>query len=182
MKALTTSFNFRLISALVLASALLLTLHRLGAFAIEKDLLGNIDTLAYYTFGGDHTALSVSEPEGAYELSCRQEKPGEVSFCGIAFPMAQGWPAKGIDLGRYHSVELKIKMVATTESPRIKVSFRNFDPAYAHAGDNVAMKYNSISYIPSRHADNLVVPLNAFHVETWWVRQNNIGFEHSHLD
>ncbi len=154
----------------------------MGALDIQRDLLRSSNHVDFYTFSSNNIAAEASYLDQSFIVTCKPRGPSDYPHCGIAIALAEGWPEQGFNVGDYHTVELEVEMIADVNEPRIRASFRNFDPIYAINGDTVSLKFNSISYAPSKYPGKIRVPLNSFQVESWWVEERKIEFANAHLD
>ncbi len=182
IKTIAESINTKLMLGLIFISVGLVTVHRMGALDIEKNLLHESNHVSHFTYGSDDQLIKHSRMDEHHTITCKNQKPSSYSYCGLTFQFDQGQPQHGINLSRYHSIALDVELDVAVEDPRVRVSFRNFSEDYSKVGDPVSLKFNSISYAPSKYPGEIVVPLNTFQVESWWVEQKNVEFANAQLD
>lgn len=180
-KRITLDANSKVIIALISLSVGLWTAHRLGWMQIELDLLKPGEVEEVWPITGGHAKADVIQSGSAYGVDCRLADMQGYSLCGVGFILGPS-SAQGKDLSSFHTIVLNVAYQAPLDKPRVRVSLRNYHQHYSRPDDNVSLKYNSIVYAPSQHSAEISVPLSAFHVESWWVEQNNIDFSDAKLD
>lgn len=181
-KTLLESINSKLVLTLLSLSIMLIAIHRVGVLDIEKDLLTETNHTEFFVYGSDEIIRSVSKNNDVYTVTCIPKATPTQPHCGLAFALHEDWPEKGVNIARYHSLKVKVSITTQVDEPRVRVTFRNFDPIYSDVNDAVSLKFNSISYAPSKYPGAILVPLSSFQVESWWVEERKIEFEHAHLD
>lgn len=175
-------FNFRVIICLFLLSLLTLVAHRLGVLDIELSLTDPSQVLDVGAIAEGNTVGTFSSENETLSNHCFVKESATYRLCGISIVLGQEGTENGIDLRLYDRLELKVRYQSDSPEPKVRVTFRNFDPIYSNSDDYVSLKFNTITLEPNIYDDSIVVPLNAFQVENWWIEQFKVGFANSHLD
>lgn len=171
----------------------MVTLSIIGAhkFGLMNTSL-NITSGSYQTFVttmNEGASLSSEFEPSSFSSSCVLESlEGNYSLCGISLAIAYESAddfhdlSKGFDLTEFDSVEIEMEYTSPNPTDRVRVSLRNFDDAYARQDDFVSLKFNSVVFTPNKNDDTQTIPFDVFRVEDWWIKQNGISFEQSHVD
>lgn len=158
--------------ALILISLAALLLHETvddQVLRIDGQSGHAIEILNDQTNGG--SSVSRLKREGSRLVLECDIKPGyEWPYCEMAITLRK--PPEGMDLTRYHSIYLWAKTTGPEPRQQLRVFLRNFDPAYAKAGDQGTMKPNEIVFDPNTEAQPIVVNLKQFNVASWWATAN----------
>lgn len=167
----------------VLTSVAIWGSHRMGAMKIHLDLLEHqvVQEIGPIYAGNTSGSFLLDDNKPSATNTCLLEDISGYNLCGLSFVLNTDF-VNGINLSAYDSISLSIKYNAPFDAPKLRVSFRNFSDRYSGDGDFVSLKYNTIVYSPAHHEAVIEVPLNAFHVEAWWVEQNGIEFRDAQLD
>jgi diguanylate cyclase (GGDEF)-like protein len=103
-------------------------------------------------------------------------------YCGLSIHINSD-ARYGLNLSKYHTLSVEIDYIAeNTQSPRLRIYLRNFNPEYSTVADEYTHKYNGVEFTPNENAGHWSIPLKNLQVMTWWLHDNNIGIEHSALE
>lgn len=155
--------------------------HKFGAMNIQRNLILDDSVPIIGVILGEHAQGNIERLNDNYLVRCTLENTVGYSVCGIGFHLTEDI-ANGEDLSAFHTISLSASYRAPLDNPRLRVSFRNFNPLYSTVDDDVSLKFNSITYEPASHPSVINVPLNAFYVESWWVEQFEVDFSNAQLD
>ena len=117
-----------------------------------------------------HSVGTFTRENRRLTLDCQIAYGYEWPFCEV---MIQFAPApRGIDLSRYDAVRLWISASGPEAQQRVRLFFRNSDPAYSKASDPQSQKVMELSYDPARYPQGYEVPLSRFTVSGWWIDEH----------
>jgi diguanylate cyclase (GGDEF)-like protein len=124
---------------------------------------------------GGRSVATVSRENRRLALDCEIAAGYEWPFCEM---LVQFRPApRGIDLSRYDAVRLWITATGPEAQQRVRLIFRNFDPAYARPGTPQSQKVMELSYEPALYPQGYEVPLARFTVAGWWIEEHPLTLE-----
>ncbi len=172
----------KMIVLLLTLSIFLIGWHHMGG--ASRDMVVSVPDWRFEkvddSLQGGETEVSMVEWEDGASIGCRIVNVAPYPFCEIAmFPQRIG---EAIDLSKYHSVSLNIDYHTLMDDARVRVYLRNSHPAYTRDDDPVSYKFNAIEFSPGVNRGPVTIPLNAFHVLSWWIADYNIDLEHSGPD
>lgn len=154
-------------------SAALLLWHRYGmnrTFGLADLRTHPVSPSDDRIFAGESVATVTRTPDGLL-LECRLVATYAWPYCELRLQLTPD--NTGIDLSRFDTVSLDIRTQGPGAIP-VRVYLRNFNPAYARAGDVDSLKFNEIQYVPNRQPHPLTLPLKNFQVAAWWITQHDI--------
>ncbi|WP_413110220.1 GGDEF domain-containing protein [Thaumasiovibrio sp. DFM-14] len=172
----------KLLMTLLLFTVTIIVWHRSGG--AQRDLVIKPPEWRFTkiddSLQGGNSEVSIVQKEEGASISCTLRVGATYPFCEIAIvPEKEG---KGIDLSNYYSMSLDVDYYSVEPNERIRVYLRNSHPAYTKEDDPVSQKFNAIEYAPGINQGINVIPLNAFHVLSWWIADYNIDLEHAGPD
>jgi len=137
-------------------------------------------TVRYYgdePHGGKST-ITV-DPRRQLHWRCDLRPVYTYPYCGYELLLDSKTPDKGYDLSRLES--LTINLDYRGPSDMFRIYFKNFDPRYSIPGQPDSLKFNKVelSARPGHNVIHLGTP--DFAVAEWWVTQNKIKPELSHV-
>ncbi len=179
---LLSELNGKVVVSLFLCSVLAILAHRMGALKVELDLTLPENYSEYGKISSSNVTSALVSDGNQVGVNCSLSDSYDYNFCGLNLTLSEGAPSKGLNIENYDHIELYITYEAPLARPKIRVSLRNFGEAYSKLEDDVSLKFNSVTYQPDKYNAPVIVPLNAFQVENWWVEQYSVGFENGQLD
>ena len=171
--------NFKLFLLLIAFTFSAVFLYRFGYLDTSLSIPSDSHSVTPITAG--NTTGSIIQKPSKLIMKCRLDDTKVFNLCGIGVKLSEDIRS-GIDLRDYDRLELELSYNAPIDQPRIKVSFRNYDPIYSTPADFTSLKFNTITFDASKYNHSFLVPLNAFQVENWWVDQYNITMQDSQVD
>ncbi|QEI13691.1 GGDEF domain-containing protein [Cellvibrio japonicus] len=139
----------------------------------------------YYLYS---TELADGSPAGSWisehERKMRCVFPGNITnvhySCSLNQLFATG-PTRGIDLSGY--THMRIHVAHNGKTPRrIRVSLRNFAPAYSRETDTNSSKYHAV-ILRSEEINRMTsIPIHDFTVSDWWIDQYQIPRSQAQLE
>ena len=100
-------------------------------------------------------------------------------YCGYELLLDSKTPDKGYDLSRLESLTITLDYKGPSDTFRIY--FKNFDPRYSTPGVPDTLKFNKVE-VSAKPGHNVVhLKTSDFAVAEWWVTQNKIKPELSHV-
>lgn len=175
-------FNIKVILLLIALSIITLVIHRSGLVKIVLPLTHGKHVHSIEKLDSITNNISADIKGNTIVSRCDLKEAVGFNYCGIFIGLGPSEISKGIDLSHYDKLILNLHYEGPTQAPKVKVAFRNYDPAYSSVNDAVSLQFNSISYKPSLLGNAITVPLKSLQVENWWVQQYNLAFEHSQID
>ncbi len=158
----------------ILVTACLLALQQ---FLPKKRLLliPNAKTEYYFHAGtlpdGSSAAQWIDEKNVHWR--CRFPTPDGSYFpCSLGLLFYSTEPTNGLDLSGYS--HLNIKLSHKGDANKIRLSLRNFNPAYAKVEDGNSTKFMSVNLATRDLGQEIRISLNDFKVADWWLEQLNI--------
>jgi diguanylate cyclase (GGDEF)-like protein len=124
---------------------------------------------------GGRSVATVARENRRLALDCEIAYGYEWPFCEMLIPFK---PApRGIDLSGYDAVRLWITATGPEPQQRVRLFFRNSDPAYSRPGDPQSQKVMELSYEPARYPQGYEVPLARFTVAGWWIEEHPLTLD-----
>jgi diguanylate cyclase (GGDEF)-like protein len=124
---------------------------------------------------GGRSVATVARENRRLGLDCEIANGYEWPFCEM---LVQFRPApRGIDLSRYDAVRLWITATGPEAQQRVRLFFRNFDPAYSKPGNPQSQKVMELSYEPALYPQGYEVPLARFTVAGWWIEEHPLTLD-----
>ncbi len=78
-----------------------------------------------------------------------------------------GWELTGVDLSKFHTINIKINYVGS--AAKLRLFARNYNPAYSKLGDFNSTKYNAVFLPVAELKDEISLSMNEFSVAEWWL-------------
>jgi diguanylate cyclase (GGDEF)-like protein len=172
--------NFKLFVFLIVFTFSAVFLYRFGYFDTSLSIPVN-DPNTVFSITSEDVVDSLVDGNSDFKIQCRLDAVEKFNFCGVGIKLSPSME-KGIDISRYDRLELELYFSAPVDRPRIKVSFRNYDPVYSTPTDFTSLKFNTITFDASKYDHSIMVSLDIFQVESWWIDQYNIDFKDSQID
>lgn len=91
------------------------------------------------------------------------------SFNAIFFPDQKN---QGLDLRDYTHLKIKLKFLGNAK--KLRISLRNFDPAYSKVDDSGSSKFQSVILHTKDFESEVSISLSEFVVADWWLSQYDI--------
>ncbi|ETX10562.1 hypothetical protein MUS1_14830 [Marinomonas ushuaiensis DSM 15871] len=173
--------NLKVLLILILLTLSAFFLHRFGFLNSSLPLLDERNHHSFQSVSTSKVVNSLVSSKGYTSLQCHLDVAEGFNLCGLALDVKSSL-GKGINVGRYNDLELEVIYKAPFESPKIKVSFRNFHSNYSRIEDPTSFKFNTITFSTEKNLGTLTVPLDVFQVENWWVEQYDVDFQNSQVD
>ncbi|MGJ8679093.1 putative bifunctional diguanylate cyclase/phosphodiesterase [Paraglaciecola sp.] len=162
-----------IIFSLLLFSVVSVVAHRMGAFALKLDLTSPQNHTAIYAAASENIQHDIKITENEITLKCNVLHNLEDNYCALTILLSKAgeFPeiAQGVDLSIYKELELDVDYSAPIGSPNVRVSFKNYNPAYSREGNYESFKFNSIAFEPQYNNSLAALPLSSFNVEQWWI-------------
>ncbi|MBW8845217.1 MAG: GGDEF domain-containing protein [Burkholderiales bacterium] len=108
---------------------------------------------------------------------CRYAPTDHDFPCGLTLILSGKDPARGLDLTRFHSLELDLAYHGS--SPQVRVAIRNFDPRFSKLEDGNSARIQAINLRARDVEHPVVLDLSEFTVPEWWVSQYNLPREYN---
>jgi diguanylate cyclase (GGDEF)-like protein len=110
--------------------------------------------------------------QGRFHFACQFPKATVDQGCSFGYQLHGATVADGMDLSRYHTLNLAIRY--TGKARYLRVAIRNYDPRFSRLEDLNSPKYNFVN-IPSRDlAQPVAIKLSEFWVPEWWIAQYDL--------
>ncbi|MDB4836918.1 bifunctional diguanylate cyclase/phosphodiesterase [Marinomonas sp.] len=169
-------------AALSFVTLLAAFLHISGVLDTERSLYGGTNDAIIDSFlVGDVTGTFVEE-DGHSIMTCELGNIQTFHLCGIALQLAEQDKTSGINVSTYETIELELNYKAPVDNAKIKVTLRNHHENYSTLSDPTSQKFNTVSFDTSKFTGPIIVPLDAFQVENWWIDQYQVDFKDSLMD
>ncbi len=170
----------------ILAAGVLLTLIALVAHRFLPARRLTLDPAqkgaVFYITKGEETLTQVDwidQPHVHFKCHFAKDAPG--ASCGYTYELFRDKDiAHGIDLSRFHKLNLTIRYAGSARY--VRVAIRNFDPRFSRADDFNTTKFNALNLQPKDLATTVPIDLHEFTVPEWWVAQYNLPREHAQPD
>lgn len=127
--------------------------------------------------GGSKGSLSLDNDGFLMECSLRHKE--NWPYCELQFQLDK--PDKGIDLSTFDSISFDIDPLDSPEKA-IRVYLMHFDPRFSRVEDSSTVKVNQIRYYPAQEERPFKIPLQTFHVATWWISDGNYSPKYAATD
>lgn len=171
-------FSHKCLALLVLFTIMLLSFYQFGLFNRSLSINYTDEQVKLISMEGMKAELSHQDSSMVH---CRLIENVQYNWCGLAINLTD-YLDRGINLEVYDYMALHLGFQSSDSTSNLRLSLRNYNERYASTDDLVSLKFNTLSFDPSKHGPDLVLPLNAFQVESWWVEEFNVPFEDSHVD
>lgn len=139
------------------------------------DLTAPDDGHGLYLIGSDaDPAASKVRWVDARRLHFACEHPAGAAHpgCGLAFLFAGAQGAQGIDLRRFHSIDLDLAYRG--KAHHVRVAVRNFDPRFSSEKDANSARIHSINLRTRDLAGPITLRLSELTVPEWWIGQYDL--------
>ena len=167
----------------------LLLLATFAAVRFQDSILLRTTTLkpgsSLYTtrYLGDGTQGGTStvtiDPRRPLHWRCDLSAAYVYRYCYYELLLDRRVPDKGLDLSRLESLTVDLDYRGPTDA--LRVNLKNFDPRYSVSGMTDSLKFNKVE-VSARPGRNIVeLKPSDFAVAEWWVTQNRIRPELSHV-
>jgi diguanylate cyclase (GGDEF)-like protein len=133
-----------------------------------------VEALGDQTNGGTSVA-TLERKDGALRMRCRLTHQIDWPACRYLFLTTHD--TRGIDLSEFESVSIDVGY----EGPgphELRLMLTNFEPGISTLGDWMSQKINEVDFKVMQRA-TIRVPLNVFHVASWWIDFKQIPLEKS---
>jgi diguanylate cyclase (GGDEF)-like protein len=118
--------------------------------------------------------------QARFHFACQFPQEPAFQGCGFAYMLSTAIASQGIDLSRYHTLNLAVRY--TGNAQYMRVSIRNFDPRFSKIEDLNSPKFNFVN-VPTRDfAQPIAISLREFAVGEWWTTAYNLPREYSRPD
>jgi diguanylate cyclase (GGDEF)-like protein len=115
-----------------------------------------------------------------FHFACHFPEAVAPQGCGLAYMLSSGDARLGIDLSRFHTLNLTVRY--TGNAQYLRVSIRNFDARFSKLEDLNSPKFNFVN-VPARDfAQPIAINLSEFAVAEWWTTAYNLPREFSRPD
>ncbi len=172
--------NFKLFLFLIVFTFSAVFLYRFGYFDTSLSIPVN-DPNTVFSITSEDVTDSLVDENSDFKIQCSLDAVEKFNFCGVGIKLSNSMET-GIDITRFDRLELELSYSAPVDRPRVKVSFRNYDPVYSTPTDFTSLKFNTITFDASKYDHSFIVSLDFFQVESWWIDQYNIDFKDSQTD
>ncbi len=130
--------------------------------------------------GNDAPAEIKWVDQGRFHFACKFPEAAVDQGCSFGYQLHGQTVDAGIDLSRYHTLNLAIRY--TGKARYLRVAIRNFDARFSRTDDLNSPKYNFVN-IPSRDlAKPVAIRLAEFWVPEWWIDQYDLPRSQSQPD
>jgi diguanylate cyclase (GGDEF)-like protein len=119
---------------------------------------------------GGTTKGTLTVANDGFLMDCNLHHKENWPYCELQFQLDT--PDKGFDLSTFDSISFDIDPLDSPEKA-VKVYLMNFDPRFSKVGDPNSVKVNQIRYYPAQEEHPFKIPLQTFHVATWWITDGN---------
>ncbi|MBD5769658.1 putative bifunctional diguanylate cyclase/phosphodiesterase [Marinomonas colpomeniae] len=172
--------NFKLFLFLIVFTFSAVFLYRFGYFDTSLSIPVN-DPNTVFSITSEDVTDSLVDENSDFKIQCSLDAVEKFNFCGVGIKLSNSMET-GIDITRFDRLELELSYSAPVDRPRVKVSFRNYNPVYSTPTDFTSLKFNTITFDASKYDHSFIVSLDFFQVESWWIDQYNIDFKDSQTD
>jgi len=165
----------------IVATGLALVAHR---FLPERRLVlqGAPDGTNFFLMqSGDGAEADIRwVDQSHFHFACQFPKATVDQGCSFGFQLHGQSVSDGVDLSRFHTLNLAIRY--TGKARYLRVAVRNFDARFSRLEDLNSPKYNFVN-IPSRDlAQPVAISLSEFWVPEWWIDQYDLPRSQSQPD
>jgi diguanylate cyclase (GGDEF)-like protein len=143
---------------------------------LSLDAAAEVDTTApgasYFLNTSADASLTQTEwvDQSRLHFKCRFAKEAPGASCGYTRMLIRENAAdQGVDLSRYHNLNLKIQY--TGSARYLRLAIRTFDPRFSRLEDTNSSKFNLLNVEASDFAKPVAINLREFTVPEWWVAQ-----------
>lgn len=120
--------------------------------------------------GGTSTAEAV--PGEVMSWTCTLRHTGTSPFCGVGLRLSEGRADKGMALGNFET--MRIKLGYAGPSHLLRIHLKSFDRRFSRAGQPNTEKYNYADVNVKNGQQMLVIDLRTFAVAEWWKTMMNL--------
>jgi len=160
----------------------ILLLVTIGLLFGQKSILSNVITISPQShqmfklyndeMSGGKTTTKLLSTKHTYKWQCLLIKDSTpYPYCGFEINLGTSI-SKGVDLTDYEY--LKIWLNYQGEADTVRLTLRNFNPAYSTTRDKVSTKFHQLDIPKSHLPDGKQILLRSFSVPTWWKLTQNI--------
>ncbi len=115
-----------------------------------------------------------------FHYVCRFPQQPTYQGCGFAYMLSTAIASQGIDLSRFHTLNLTVRY--TGKAQYLRIGIRNFDPRFSKLEDLNSPKFNFVNIPTGDLAQPLSISLSEFAVAEWWTSAYNLPREYSRPD
>ena len=118
--------------------------------------------------------------QAQFHFACRFPDVTVMQGCGFAYMLASEDASRGIDLSRFHTLNLAVRY--TGKAQYLRVSIRNFDARFSKIEDLNSPKFNFVNIPTKDLARPIPISMSEFAVGEWWTTAYNLPREYSRPD
>lgn len=129
----------------------------------------------FYSSGeavGKPNAYWLDQEQGLWRCNYPIDDRSEYFICSFNVLFFPDQKDRGLDLQDYTHLKIKLKFSGTAK--KLRVSFRNFDPAYSTVDDSGSTKFQSVVLHTKDLVNEISINLSEFVVADWWLAQYDI--------
>ena len=143
----------------------------------EKRLTVWPNNYVYYFYSSDEaigkpTAYWLDQEKGLWRCHYPVDDKSEYFICSFNVMFFPDQKDRGLDLSDYTNLNVKLKFSGNAK--RLRISFRNHDPAYSKVDDSGSTKFQSVVLHTKDLANEVSIQLSEFVVADWWLGQYDI--------
>ncbi len=132
----------------------------------------SVDLLSDRASGGQSTVKWLKSDY--YSWQCDIEEGYGYPYCLMQVLLNEA------DLSGFSQIRVGLKYEGPSET--VRITLRNKNPIYSTGDDPETFKYNEVELSKQMLRSTVVLPLSAFRVADWWLRERKIAPEDSYLE
>jgi diguanylate cyclase (GGDEF)-like protein len=117
---------------------------------------------------------------GKFHYRCQFPQVSVMQGCGFAYMLAGTDVSRGIDLSRFHTLNLAVRY--TGKAQYLRVAIRNFDARFSTVQDLNSPKFNFVNLPTKDLAQPIAINMNEFAVAEWWTTVYDLPREYTRPD
>ncbi|HSC68226.1 MAG TPA: GGDEF domain-containing protein [Cellvibrio sp.] len=163
----------------VLLLAILITLLAVIAqkYFPQKQLSVWPNNYIYYFYSsgestGKPNAYWLDQEKGLWRCNRPEDDQTQYFICSFNAIFFPDQKERGLDLRGYTHLKIKLKFWGTAK--KLRISLRNFDPAYSKVDDSGSSKFQSVILHTKDLENEVNISLSEFVVADWWLSQYDI--------
>lgn len=125
------------------------------------------------------TSTITPDPKRSLAWRCDLGAAYSYRYCYYELLLDHKTADKGYDLSRLESLVIDLDYQGPLDTFRI--SFKNFDPRYSKPGGTDTLKFNKVEVSTKPGQNSIELKTSDFAVAEWWVTQNKIKPDLSHV-
>ena len=110
--------------------------------------------------------------QARFHFTCQFAKEATGQSCAFTYLLYTGNADRGIDLSRFHSLNLTLRYAGNAHY--LRVAIRNFDPRFSRLEDTNSSKFNYVNLHPKDLVQPVPIKLKEFTVPEWWQGQYDL--------